>query len=209
MAIYTIVHSFVSGAFIVNVFQQSILYQQINGGMFMQTTEKIIDNTYMGEQIEFIEPDEQSLNRYIEYYHHMFWKGSGFLQEHIHPEHDEVFEVIKGKATYYVNGKKYKAREGTTIRIPKGKRHINPFNGDLNELIIKKKDSLNLQTEHFYRHLYNMADKGKFNSDGIPNRIQHLALTCSSKGQTVFTSVPLFIQKPLLGLFGWYFLKPI
>ena len=177
----------------------------------MRTTEKkekIIDNTYMGEQIEFIDHDK-SHSRHVVYYHHMFWKGSGYLQEHIHPEYDEVFEVVKGKATYYVNGKKYKAREGTTIRIPKGKRYINPFNGDINELVIKKKDSEKLQTEHFYRQLYKMADSGKLNSDGVPNRIQHLALACSTEGQTIFTSITLFIQRPLLALFGKYFLKTI
>jgi mannose-6-phosphate isomerase-like protein (cupin superfamily) len=186
------------------------LLQRKKPGTFMQSIkEMIIDNTYMGEQIEFIQPDTEHNGRFVEYYHYMFWKGSGYLQEHVHPSHDEVFEVIKGKAVYYVNGKKYKAKAGTIIRIPKGKKHINPFNADLSELIIKKRDAVGLRTESFYRQLYHMADKGKFKYLGIPSKLQRLALTALTKGQTIFTAVPLFIQKPLIALAGKYLIKAV
>jgi quercetin dioxygenase-like cupin family protein len=169
--------------------------------------ETIIDNTYRGEQIEFIQPGNEGTH--IEYYHYMFWQGSGFLQEHIHPDHDEVFEVIKGKAIYYVNGKKYKAGTGSVIRIPKGKKHINPFNADMGELIIKKRDRIDLDSENFYRSLYRMADKGRFSHKGIPNKIQCLALSCFTHGKTVFTIAPLLVQKPLRVLFGGLLLKQV
>lgn len=172
----------------------------------MSIKENIIDNTYMGEQIEFVEP---ASNKFVEYYHYMFWKGSGYLQEHVHPDHDEIFEVIKGKAIYYINGKKYKAKTGSIIRVPKGKRHINPFNADFNELIVKKRDVIELDSENFYRTLYLMADKGKFNQMGIPNVLQRMALSCFTRGKTVFTFAPGFIQKPFCNLFSRYFMKMV
>lgn len=164
----------------------------------MNTSEAIIEHPYMGERIEFVETPQKPSGDFIEFYHYMSWKGSGYLREHVHPLQDELFEVIKGKAQYYVKGKRYRAKAGDIIVIPKGYRHINPHNAWFSELVIKKYDRQELRSDDFYRSLYNMARK--HNGSGNLNLRQCLKLSSLTDGNTLFTPIPGFIQKLLIRL---------
>jgi quercetin dioxygenase-like cupin family protein len=164
----------------------------------MQSTEEIIEHSYLGERIEFVEAPQKEAESCIVFYHHMFWKGSGYLPEHIHPHHDEIFEVVKGRAQYYIKGKRYKARAGSFIFIPKGHRHINPYNAWFTELVLKKKDADTFRSDDFYKQLYNMTDNQK--RSGRLNIIQRFRLASLTNGNTVFTPVPGFIQRVIIRL---------
>jgi mannose-6-phosphate isomerase-like protein (cupin superfamily) len=161
----------------------------------MDSQEEIIEHSYMGERIEFVEANAQQQASVIEYYHYMQWKGSGYLQEHVHPHHDEYFEVIKGTAHYSIRGKEYKAQQGTIICIPKGKRHINPYNAQFTELVIKKRDAADLKSDRFYRQLYRI--NGQKKAGGL-SWTERFRLASSTNGSTFFTHVPCLLQKTML-----------
>lgn len=91
-------------------------------------SERIIDNPVMNERIEFITTAAETNGASLEFYQTLFKPQSGFIKEHIHFDIDETFEIVEGTVTYAVNKILKTASGGEVVFIPRGMRHINPYN---------------------------------------------------------------------------------
>ena len=163
---------------------------------------RIIDNPVMDERIEFIKTAQETNGEMLEFYQTLFRPQSGFIREHTHFDIDETFEVIEGMASYRVNKVSGKATRGETILIPKGIRHINPFNEHDEKLVLKRVQRPDGGIENFYRKLYQLAKEGKLNRKGEPGLLQISVIAKNNLTETYFTFLPVSFQKILFYVLG-------
>jgi mannose-6-phosphate isomerase-like protein (cupin superfamily) len=161
-----------------------VFYEDIN------PSSEILSNSMRGEWVEFAKNNTYSITL------RFFWKGSGYMAQHVHMEYDEAFEVIKGEATYYIKGRRYHAKEGQIIKIRAGQKHINPFNTKNTPLVLIANHANNEMME-FYSEYYKMIENESFVSKprSLPTWIQYLALNKHFHFQTRFLVAPMWKEK--------------
>jgi mannose-6-phosphate isomerase-like protein (cupin superfamily) len=111
----------------------------------------VIENARTGERIEFLVRTPELLAM------HATWTRPGHrVLEHIHPEMEETFRVLQGRATVRVggpDGEEVDAGAGDVVVVPPGTRHLawNPTDGAV-ELRIEMRPALRWAefTERFF-----------------------------------------------------------
>lgn len=86
----------------------------------------MIRNPRTGEQIEFEVRTPEMLVM------HSTWTRPGHrATEHVHPEMEERFEILDGKAAFRIGGTERTARTGEVVVVPPGAPHLawNPTDG--------------------------------------------------------------------------------
>jgi len=86
----------------------------------------VIRNPRTGEQIEFEVRTPEMLVM------HSTWTRPGHrATEHVHPEMEERFEILDGKAAFRIGGTERTARTGEVVVVPPGAPHLawNPTDG--------------------------------------------------------------------------------
>ena len=133
--------------------------------------------------------------------------GKG-LPAHFHPYFDERFEILAGSARYIVGIVEHPANAGDVIVLPKGIRHVHPWNVGNDILHVRKITQLDkpgkgllLKSEEFFETLYALAQEGKIGTDGLPkNLLQKLVVGQALEPSSYSATPPLWIQRPLFGL---------
>jgi quercetin dioxygenase-like cupin family protein len=118
----------------------------------LDTLGGVIENPRSGEQIEFLVRTPELLAM------RTTWTRPGHRAiEHVHPEMQESFEVLRGRAAIRLNGpdgEVIEAGPGETVVVPPGTRHLawNPTDGPV-ELRIEMRPALRWAefTERFFR----------------------------------------------------------
>jgi quercetin dioxygenase-like cupin family protein len=86
----------------------------------------MLDNPRTGERIEFkVRTPELLVIDTV-------WSRPGHRAvEHVHPEMEECFEVIEGRAAFRINGEERVAAPGQVVIVPPGTPHLawNPTDG--------------------------------------------------------------------------------
>lgn len=101
----------------------------------------MIENPLTGEQIEFESSSPEMLRM------HSTWTRPGHRAlEHVHPEMEERFEVLAGRAAFLIDGERRDAEVGDVVIVRPGSRHLawNPTSGTV-ELRIEMRPALRWQ----------------------------------------------------------------
>jgi quercetin dioxygenase-like cupin family protein len=140
----------------------------------------------------------------------MIVKPGGFKPpEHIHLKQDESFEILSGKLTYSLNGKKKTANAGEKIILSKGIGHTH-YNAEAGEdLVMVQTISPALDCEIFLENLFGLTHDGKIKG-GEPKFLQIMAWSNYYQSKTFLATLPLSLQKfiafasfPLAKLLGY------
>ena len=79
----------------------------------------MIENPRTGEQIEFVSCSPELLTL------HTTWTRPGHRAlEHVHPEMEERFEVLAGRAAFLIDGEHRYADVGDVVIVPPRSRHL-------------------------------------------------------------------------------------
>jgi mannose-6-phosphate isomerase-like protein (cupin superfamily)/uncharacterized protein YndB with AHSA1/START domain len=137
-------------------------------------------------------------------------RGKEANTPHLHLTFDERFEVVEGSATYVVDGVERHAQTGTTLVIPRGAAHMNPYNtGDQPLRLIHSiaLDPPNVRTlesfEHAFDTLARLAQRGELNDQRHPrNFLQAAVLLQSLQPHSFSADMPIAAQRAIVGLLG-------
>jgi quercetin dioxygenase-like cupin family protein len=79
----------------------------------------VIENPRSGEQVEFVSETAEALTMLTT------WTRPGHrAAEHVHPNMEERFEVLQGRAAFRVDGIEVVATDGEIVVAPPGSRHL-------------------------------------------------------------------------------------
>lgn len=79
----------------------------------------MIENFRTGEQVEFVSESSECLVMFST------WTRPGHRAiEYIHPNMEERFEVLEGRAAFRVDGIEAEVPAGGTVTVPAGRRHL-------------------------------------------------------------------------------------
>src|SRR3954471_23236797 len=79
----------------------------------------MIENPRTGEQVEFLRDDGKVLEM------DLVWPRPGRrAAEHVHPEMEERYEVVAGRAAFRVGGVEREAGPGEAVVVPPGTPHL-------------------------------------------------------------------------------------
>jgi quercetin dioxygenase-like cupin family protein len=82
-------------------------------------TGDVIENPRSGEQVVFVSETADVLTMITT------WTRPGHrATEHIHPNMEERFEVLDGRAAFQIDGVEVEASAGSVIVVPSGRRHL-------------------------------------------------------------------------------------
>ena len=125
----------------------------------------------------------------------MIVKPGGFKPaQHIHVKQDESFEIISGKLTYLINGKKKTAAAGEKIVLPKGIGHTHYNDEPEGDLVVIQSISPALDCEIFLENLFGLTNDGKIKG-GEPKFLQIMAWSNHYQSETWLAKLPLSLQR--------------
>ena len=79
----------------------------------------MIENPRTGERVEFVRDDATVLEM------ELAWPRPGMrAAEHVHPEMEERYEVVAGRAAFRIGGVEREAGPGEVIVVPPGTAHL-------------------------------------------------------------------------------------
>ena len=88
----------------------------------------MIENPGTGERVEFLRDDGKVLEM------ELTWPRPGLrAAEHVHPEMEERYEVVAGRAAFRIAGVEREAGPGEVVVVPPGTAHLawNPTDGEV------------------------------------------------------------------------------
>jgi mannose-6-phosphate isomerase-like protein (cupin superfamily) len=134
--------------------------------------------------------------------------GGGVLAEHVHPRHEERYEVLEGEVTFHVDRKPLWPRAGEPVVVPAGVRHRFENTGkQVAHLLVEAEPALALRES--IQDGAELARIGRFTAGGKPRSLRALvevaALAARYRETVVLTSPPPAVQRllfPLLARFA-------
>lgn len=108
----------------------------------------VVTNPRTGEEVQFVANTPERLTMLVT------WPRPGRRAvEHVHPNMEETWEVLEGRAAFIVDGVQVDAAPGTVVVAPPGRRHLawNPSDGPT-RLRIEMRPSL--RWEEFTRRFF-------------------------------------------------------
>ncbi len=133
-----------------------------------------IDNPVTGERIVFRVTSADSYGELLEF--DDFWTRPGYrVTEHIHPEIEERWEVVAGVAAFRIGGTERRAHPGETIVAPAGVPHMG-WNPTDDPVHVRVQMRPALRWEQFAEQLFDLANQGLVDANGLPARPDLLRL---------------------------------
>lgn len=129
----------------------------------------------------------------------VFAPGNEGPPEHYHVGYDESFTVLRGEFVVDIDGETHHLSPGDEITVPPETPHGFAVGGnDLAATLTTTRPAA--RTLDVVRTLYGLAHEGALDADGQPGLLQAMALAAATSDDTVFTSPPPAVAKPLAGL---------
>lgn len=126
---------------------------------------------------------------------------TGRADEHLHLDFEQSFEVVSGQATASLDGEQRTLGPGERIGIPRGARHMDPYNDGDADLVIRVAAWPNTEfVQAFGDAFAHLMAAGKLNDQDELPLLQILVLAHATKGQSYGTRPPLAVQKATLPL---------
>ena len=84
-----------------------------------RSARRVIENPRTGEQVEFVLESPELLSMLS------IWTRPGHrAHEHVHPEMEERYEVLAGRAAFRIDGREREAVAGDVVVVAPGSRHL-------------------------------------------------------------------------------------
>jgi quercetin dioxygenase-like cupin family protein len=125
-------------------------------------------------------------------------KPGGEITEHIHPLHEERFNITAGQAHFVVDGETRVLGRGETIIVPAGTRHSEENRGATEVSgILELRPGL--KTREMHESFAGLANEGKTTSRGAPkNPLQLGATIWRCRHESRATAPPIWVQNVIL-----------
>lgn len=161
----------------------------------MAYKDQVWNNPVTGDKVEVLETSKENNGERLLY--RFTIKPNGFKPAlHVHEKQDEIFEIIRGKFTYNLEGKLKVASAGETVVLPKGRPHTH-YNGDPHEdLVMLQSITPALDSEWLVDSILGLTKDGEI-INGEPKFLQVMVWLRYYKAKTYLAKVPVAVQKYL------------
>jgi mannose-6-phosphate isomerase-like protein (cupin superfamily) len=122
--------------------------------------------------------------------------------EHIHPQQDEHFDVVAGRAGFSVDGERRVLGAGEAIDVPAGTRHTFWNAGDDEMRVIFEFRPATTSTERFYELYFGFAQEGRVNADAMPGLLDIATAWEECAEHAVLSTPPAWVQRALFRALG-------
>jgi quercetin dioxygenase-like cupin family protein len=122
----------------------------------------------------------------------VFAAGGIRVPPHVHPLQDETLEVVSGKLTYVLAGKKYVADAGTTVRLPRGIGHRHHSAGPEDAVAIQTMTP-GLDFDYLLENLFGLGSEGSLKGIFFP--IFLIVQVGKMKSAFLHAYIPLWFQR--------------
>lgn len=126
---------------------------------------------------------------------------------HRHPLQVETLEVVSGRLTYFLRGKKHLAEPGSTVQLPRGVGHRHHSEGPEDVVVIQTMTP-GLDFDYLLENLFGRGAEGSLKSIQLP--IFLIAQVGKMKSAFLHAYIPQWFQRvvagaitPILYLFGY------
>jgi quercetin dioxygenase-like cupin family protein len=161
-----------------------------------------------GDSLELLETSAMTGGAYVRA-RFVFGVGGLRAPAHIHPLQEEKFEILSGRLTYFLDGKKYIAETGTTVTLPPGVVHQHYCEDEKEAAITIETVTPGLDWDYLVENLFGLGAEGNLTKMSLP--IFLIMQLATMKSAFYGGSIkPLWLQKlvakavtPLLHLFGY------
>lgn len=114
--------------------------------------------------------------------------------EHVHPNYEELFEVVEGEFVFCIDGKRRRLTAGDHLTVPRGTPHTfrNESEG-IASCIVETRPAGTISD--VIATLSGLAHDGKLTESGTPRFLQAVVMGEKFADDTVFTSPPPILQR--------------
>jgi quercetin dioxygenase-like cupin family protein len=158
----------------------------------------VIENPVTGQRLIFLVTSADSDGRLFAA-EGIFPPGGFAGVPHIHPDQDEHFEVLAGRAGFDVGGDRHVLGAGENIEVPRGTAHTFA-NAGQDEMRVRFEFRPALpSTEQFYEIYFAFAQQGRVNAKAMPGLLDVATVWPITSQHAVLASPPAVIQHALFG----------
>ncbi len=124
----------------------------------------------------------------------------GRARAHVHLDFEQDFDVIEGVARLSIKGDEREASAGTTVHVPRGTRHVDPWNAGPDRLVFRNTIAPNPPFIPAYGEtvIARLVD-GRLSDAGELAPL-HLAVVLHATGGQSYGPGPIALQRALLPL---------
>lgn len=126
----------------------------------------------------------------------IFSPGNAGPPEHIHPNYDEHFDILKGEFIFRIGGQERKVSAGEQLVVSKGTAHTFRCVGDQHGVVIVETRPAARTGEVIFT-LFGLAHEGALTPQGQPKLFQAMVIGSEYADDTVFTSPPPSVAIPV------------
>jgi mannose-6-phosphate isomerase-like protein (cupin superfamily) len=131
---------------------------------------------------------------------------TGRLDPHKHLDHHQRYEVLSGRASIALDGRRERLGAGETIDLPPGTSHRDPFNDGSGELVYRA--TFEPVTPFLHAYVPTLADAfatARTNRQDELSRLLTFVVLRATNGETYAAGIPMAMQavlRPVLAAVG-------
>ena len=162
---------------------------------------QVLENPATGERFVFVKTAKETGGELVAF--DAIGPPSGFgTQRHVHPHHEERYEVISGAIGLDVAGRKQVLRAGDTGLVPPGTPH-RVFAVEAGEPRVRFELRPAHRIEAFLERYVELGRTGQFTKRGYPRLLPGAAMAREFEHEGYATRPPLAVQRAVLGPLVW------
>lgn len=162
--------------------------------------QEIFTNPHTGDKLIIVQHAAATQGKQL-YMEAIYQPSKKFAPEHYHPFQTERFEVLSGTLRTRINEEVRDYSAGEVFVIPAGTPHA-MHNASAVQVHFSWQISPALQSEQFFRQLYQSTNTGKLSKNGKLGITEKLYFLFNYQKEFRLTSIPLFLQKVIFRCIG-------
>lgn len=153
----------------------------------------IIENPVTGEVLEFVRTSADTDGELTEFVCTV--QPGGFVAgTHVHPNQDELFEIVSGTMTVRAGRERLTLEAGESILVAAGTPH-RFWNRGEEALRFRVEVRPSLEFERFIETMYGLAQDGKTSRSGMPNPLRMAVIAHAHFDDVRLPHVPAWMQR--------------
>lgn len=160
---------------------------------------QVIRDKFTGDSFEFVETGESTKGEYVKLKVTLISKGQT-VDNHIHLEQDETFEVLSGCLTCFENGQERQVNPGEKVLLVKNMPHNHYNTGDEPAVYYQTIEPA-YDIDYFLENLVGMINDGKVKNGKLPF-MQAMATLKYLESPSRLADMPRSMQEILKNILG-------